>query len=94
MIKVNSKNLCYYANFTNQIQIARIANIPNLNFERVVFPGERLLFEAVSEAELEVYTNKTGKAILVNKIACDRLRVSEGMSVFELTSPISNTFAN
>lgn len=90
MLQVNHKNLCYYANFTSQIQIARISNIPDLYFERVVFPGERLLFEAVSNAQLEVYTSQTDKAILLNKISCDRLCVGEGISGFEFTSPISN----
>ena len=87
MIKVNNKNLCYYGNFTSQMQIARIKNIQNLKFERVVFPGDRLLFEALPDAQLEVYISKTGSEILLNKIPCDRLRVNEGSNKFELTSP-------
>lgn len=87
MIKVNNKNLCYYGNFTSKIQIARIKNIPNLNFERVVFPGDRLLFEAQPEAQLEVYISRTGSEILLNKISCDRLRVKEGINQFELAPP-------
>ena len=87
MIKVNSKNLCYYGNFTSQVQIARIKNIPNLKFERVVFPGDRLLFEALPEAQLEVYISKTGSEILLNKISCDRLRVNEGMNAFNFSAP-------
>ncbi len=86
MIKVNNKNLCYYGNFTSQIQIARVKNIPNLNFERVVFPGDRLLFEAAPEAELEVYVSKTGREILLNKISCDRLCVNEGISTYQVSS--------
>lgn len=86
VLKVNSKNLCYYGNFTSEIQIARVKNIPNLNFERVVFPGDRLLFEAVPEAQLEVYISKTGREILLKKISCDRLWVNEGINIFELTS--------
>jgi len=38
--------LCSYKNQTPNIKIARISNIPNWYFERVVFPGEWLLFEA------------------------------------------------
>ena len=87
MIKVNRKNLCYYGNFTSQIQIARVTNIPNLNFERVVFPGDRLLFEAAPEAQLEVYITKTGREFLLDKISCDRLCVNEGISTLGLTSP-------
>jgi 3-hydroxymyristoyl/3-hydroxydecanoyl-(acyl carrier protein) dehydratase len=84
---MNNKNLCYYGNFTSQMQIARIKNLPNLKFERVVFPGDRLLFEALPEAQLEVYINKTGSEMLLNKISCDRLRVNEGTNLLTLTSP-------
>ncbi len=38
--------LCSYKNQTPTVQIIRITNIPNWYFERVVFPGELLLFEA------------------------------------------------
>lgn len=86
MIKVNKKNLCYYGNFTSQMQIARIKNIPNLKFERVVFPGDRLLFEAIPDAHLEVYISKTDSEILLNKIPCDRLRVNEEINSLQLTS--------
>ena len=43
--------LCCYVNVTSNIQVARITNIPNWYFERVVFPGQRLMFEALPEAE-------------------------------------------
>jgi hypothetical protein len=42
--------LCYYYNDTQRTKLVRITNIPNWYFERVVFPGERLLFEALPEA--------------------------------------------
>ncbi|MGA7932042.1 MAG: DUF1830 domain-containing protein, partial [Kovacikia sp.] len=38
----SNRILCYYENATNQVQLARIANIPNWLYERVVFPGQRL----------------------------------------------------
>lgn len=86
MIKVNHQILCLYANFTNQIQITRIINIPDFYFERIVFPGERFLFEVEPDAELEVYTNTKGNTILLEKISCDRLHVNEGMNSVELQS--------
>ena len=67
--------LCYYKNTTNQIQIARILNITNWYFEKVVFPGEQLLFEAVPEAELEIHTTTQVGATLSEKILCSRLQV-------------------
>lgn len=69
---------CCYVNATSQIQIARITNIPNWYFERVVFPGQRLVFEAVADALLEIHTGMMASAILSDKIPCDRLCIHEG----------------
>ncbi|MEG4944481.1 DUF1830 domain-containing protein [Microcoleus sp. F4-D5] len=69
--------LCWYLNNTNQVQIARITNIPNWYFERTVFPGERFLFEALPEAQLEVCRSAETGAIVCERILCDRLRVEE-----------------
>jgi len=69
--------LCCYVNATSQIQIARITNVPNWYFERVVFPGQRLLFEALSTAQLEIHTGMMASAILSDTIPCSSLMVSE-----------------
>lgn len=74
----DSKILCCYVNATSQIQIARISNIPNWYFERVVFPGQRLVFEAVRASALEIHTGMMASAILSDKIPCDRLQINEG----------------
>ncbi len=65
--------LCCYINVTAQIQLIRIPNIPNLSLERVVFPGERLMFEAVPEAQLEIRSSQNITFI----IPCQNLQVSE-----------------
>ena len=70
--------LCCYANVTSKIQIARITNIPNWYFERVVFPGQRLMFEAVPSAQLEIHTGMMASAILSDTIACEKLAVDSG----------------
>lgn len=70
--------LCCYVNATSQIQIARISNIPNWYFERVVFPGQRLVFEAVIGSSLEIHTGMMASSILSDKIPCDRLQINEG----------------
>ncbi|MBE9102492.1 DUF1830 domain-containing protein [Vacuolonema iberomarrocanum] len=67
--------LCCYVNATSKIQVARVTNIPNWYFERVVFPGQRLLFEAVPEALLEIHCGMMASAILSDTIPCDRLRI-------------------
>ncbi|MBE9115139.1 DUF1830 domain-containing protein [Lusitaniella coriacea LEGE 07157] len=69
--------LCCYVNATSQIQVARITNIPNWYFERVVFPGQRLVFEALPEALLEIHTGMMASAILSDSIPCERLYVIE-----------------
>ncbi|MCX7595794.1 MAG: DUF1830 domain-containing protein [Fischerella sp.] len=71
------KILCCYVNATSKIQVARISNIPNWYFERVVFPGQRLAFEAPGEAQLEIHTGMMASAILSDKIPCDRLAINE-----------------
>ncbi|PSO67952.1 MAG: hypothetical protein BRC42_14955 [Cyanobacteria bacterium QS_1_48_34] len=69
--------LCYYVNATSKIQVARITNIANWYFERVVFPGQRLMFEAVPEALLEIHTGMMASAIVSDTIPCDRLSINE-----------------
>jgi uncharacterized protein len=68
------KKLCCYTNATSKIQIARITNIPNWYFERVVFPGQRLVFEALPEALLEIHSGMMS-AVLADTIPCDRLTI-------------------
>ena len=70
--------LCCYVNATSQIQVARITNIENWYFERVVFPGQRLVFEALPQAQLEVHTGMMASAILSDTIPCERLAISDG----------------
>lgn len=67
--------LCCYVNATSKIQVARVTNIANWYFERVVFPGQRLIFEAVPEAMLEIHSGMMASAILSDTIPCDRLRI-------------------
>ena len=76
-IEQSSRFLCCYVNATSKIQIARISNIPNWYFERVVFPGQRLVFEAPPESHLEIHTGMMATAILSDTIPCDRLCVNE-----------------
>ncbi|OKH28858.1 DUF1830 domain-containing protein [Chroogloeocystis siderophila] len=73
----SSQLVCCYVNATSKIQIARISNIPNWYFERVVFPGQRLVFEAPPKSMLEIHTGMMASAILSDTIPCDRLCVSE-----------------
>jgi hypothetical protein len=75
----SARILCCYVNATSQIQVARITDVPNWYFERVVFPGQRLMFEAIPEAHLEIHTGMMASAILSDTIPCSSLCVQEVM---------------
>jgi hypothetical protein len=83
--------LCCYVNATSHIQIARITNIPNWYFERVVFPGQRLVFQTLPEAQLEIHTGMMASAILSDTIPCDRLCVDEQGNAIKPPIPKSVT---
>ncbi len=93
--------LCYYENATKQMQLVRIANVPtnnslnhnkshsnrfNQGYERVVFPGQRLLFEALPDALLEVHACAAPHALLAG-IPCSRLKVKE---IVRSTAEVAN----
>ena len=75
--ELNNRILCSYTNSTKQIQMIRITNIPNCDFEKIVFPQQRLMFEADSEAELEIYSEIIGFFILFKQIKCHFFRAKE-----------------
>ena len=64
--------LCCYINRTDKIQIVRIVNIEQWYFEKVIFPQQRLLFDAPPEAELEVYADERDET---TRIHCKDLLV-------------------
>jgi hypothetical protein len=71
--------LCYYVDTTRLIQVVQLANSPGKNFEKVMFPGQRLLFEAAAEAQLKIQTGLglAGSHVLKDEIFCYSLRVIE-----------------
>jgi Domain of unknown function (DUF1830) len=68
---------CCYINATSKIQVARITNIPNWYFERVVFPGQRLLFEALPQGQLEIHTGMMASSILSDTIPCPQIQITD-----------------
>lgn len=90
----SEKILCCYVNATSKIQVARISNIANWYFERVVFPGQRLVFEAPLEGQLEIHTGMMASAILSDTIKCDRLAIGEPDNEFKTDSKTDSNSAN
>ncbi|MEQ9626340.1 DUF1830 domain-containing protein [Coleofasciculus chthonoplastes] len=77
--------LCYYINGTGKTLIARIINIPNWRFERIIFPQERLFFEAPPQAQLELHSNGETAMAVIDSIPCSYLKVREEMSQVQET---------
>ena len=76
--------LCYYVNQTHQIQITRITNLSNHTFEKIVFPQQRLLFQTLPDAILEIHTLRGNQLILLNLIECHLLSVQEKINSSKL----------
>jgi hypothetical protein len=72
--------LCCYQNHTPKIQVIRSVHqqqIPHWHLERVVFPGQRLLFEAPVHSKLQVYTSQSAGTLLDDTVSCDHIQVQE-----------------
>lgn len=54
--QVASPILCYYINDTADMQIIRLVSESAYYFERIVFPEERVLFEAFLDSYLEIHS--------------------------------------
>jgi hypothetical protein len=80
--------VCSYVNATSKIQIARITNVPQWYFERVVFPGQNLIFEAIASALVEIHTGMMASSILSDTIPCVQLQVEEASSTLPSWVPI------
>jgi Domain of unknown function (DUF1830) len=71
--------LCYYVNTKTTLQIARISNPTDGNSERIVLPGQGILFETLPESEIEIYTySKTDGETLLKAIPCPQIQVQRG----------------
>ncbi len=65
-----AKMLCCYTNSTRNIQLIRVLDSQNCNYEKVVFPQQRILFETILDGRLEVYLEPEGKQVLEPTFAC------------------------
>ncbi len=81
--------LCYYINATSQLQMALINNLPDGRFERMIFPGQRLLFEASSDAQLDIYIHSATAMSLCAQIPCLQLRVYERVAAPADRTPVT-----
>lgn len=73
---VGQSILCHYCNVTEHIQVVRISDPPTAFLERVVFPGQRLLFQAPEDSWLQVYSGDALAPSLEQEVLCQHLRVT------------------
>lgn len=74
--------LCCYVNTTSHVEVVRITNIPHWYFERVVFPGQRLIFEAPVIAKLEIHTGMAISSILSETVDCHELQLTSSFPTY------------
>jgi hypothetical protein len=76
-----SRMLCYYFNSTSKIQLVRIWNSKKYSgeysWEKIIFPQQRILFEAKPEEILEVHTKSEGKPLLESIFSCCNLKINQ-----------------
>lgn len=80
----HKKILCYYFNPSSEMQILKLKNSPGSKYEKVVFPQQRLLFEAFPNSFLEVHRNTFTGTDLVDKVRCQSLQVLNEVNVNNL----------
>jgi Domain of unknown function (DUF1830) len=66
--------LCYYFNASRTIQQIQL-HTATPSLDRMVFPGEKIMFESLPEDLLEIYTYTTSGLQLFQTIACSQLEV-------------------
>ncbi len=76
-IRPISKILCYYTNSSRTMQHIQLKNSSNFDLEKIVFPQQRILFEAIPQGKLEIYTVQTGKLSCIKIISCHNLQVNQ-----------------
>ena len=65
--------LCYYFNPSSRVQVAKLVGRSLNDWERVVFPRDRILFDAPESAWLEVYSQDDRQTVLEQRLSCSQL---------------------
>lgn len=68
--------LCHYINDAANLQVIRLMTEAKCLFEHIAFSGERILFAALPESSLEIYSPLMN-GIRVSKIDCKLLHVNK-----------------
>ena len=79
-----SINLFYYRNSTNQLQIIRVGQTNQQTLEKIIFPGELLMFHASPNSQLEIQSRTTNGLTVVECFPCAQLQVFEKSIVYPI----------
>ncbi|MBD2157783.1 DUF1830 domain-containing protein [Leptolyngbya sp. FACHB-16] len=69
--------LVYYKNITTLLQTIHLFHGNHQYFEKVVFPGECLILEALPDSELEIAINVASGMVLRDRFPCNQLQEIE-----------------
>ena len=68
--------LCYYNNTSSQMQIIQFLN-SSVNYpSKIVFPGQRIMFEAQPDSQIEILSGKKGDTLVSQLVNCQDLQVN------------------
>ncbi len=77
----SSMMLCCYQNHSPKIQIIRSAESDRQglpwHLERVIFPGQRLMFEAPQQSKICIYSSDPAGMLVDDTVPCDRIQVRD-----------------
>lgn len=74
-VTLSAPVLCCYINATKRIQVARLSHLPEGDWEHILFPSQRFLFEAPPEAILEIYKSPALSVTSPEYTPCHTLQV-------------------
>ena len=75
--QVTSEILYCHTNSTHKMQLIRILANDSCNYEKMVFPQQRILLSVIPEGWLEVYVERDGKQVLEKIVSCQDLPANQ-----------------
>ena len=75
--QVTSEIMYCHTNSTHKMQLIRVLANDSCNYEKVVFPQQRILLPTLPEGWLEVYIEQEGKQILEKTLSCQDLPANQ-----------------
>ena len=84
--------LCCYKNQSPKIQIIRSFEGQHhsiqWHLERVIFPGQRLLFEAPQQSKIQILSSALAGMLVDDTVPCDRIQVRGSQASPDFPVPI------